>query len=65
MYTRRNSQIYKGVNMNDFQLILSSTWQLMSTEFTIYGFTISYAEVYLFSIISGLTAYAIFKILWG
>lgn len=50
--------------MNDYQYILARTWELMNTRFTIYGFTLSYGEAYLFSIIASLTAYAIFKILW-
>ena len=51
--------------MNDFQNIMLSVWNLMCTEFTVYGFTISYGQLYLFSLLSGLVAIALFKILWG
>ena len=51
--------------MNDFQTVMSYAWQLMSIQFTIYGFTISFAQVFLFTILSSLVAYAIFRILWG
>lgn len=51
--------------MNDFQTILSATWNIFNTEFTLYGFTLSYGKIYLFSLLIGLVAIAIFKILWG
>lgn len=51
--------------MNTFSTIMAAAWQIMNTEFTLYGFTLSYADVYLFSLLIGFVAYAIFKILWG
>lgn len=51
--------------MNDFQTIMLAAWNIMNIPITIYGFTITYGQVYLFSLISGLVAIAIFKILWG
>ena len=51
--------------MNDFANIMSAAWNLMCTEFTLYGFTISYGKMYLFSLISGLVILALFKYLWG
>ena len=51
--------------MNDFQTVMNAAWQLMSIQFTLYGFTISYGQVFLFTVLSSIVAYAIFKILWG
>lgn len=51
--------------MNDFQTVMNAAWQLMSIQFTLYGFTISYSQVFLFTVLSSIVAYAIFKILWG
>ena len=49
--------------MNDFQNIMLSAWNLINIEFTLYGFTLSYGKVFLFTILSSLLAYAIFKAL--
>lgn len=51
--------------MNDFQTIMQYAWNIMSIPITIYGFTFNYGQVYLFSLLGGLVAIAIFKILWG
>ena len=36
---------------NYFTQIMNSVWVLMSTEFTIYGFTLSYASVFCWSLL--------------
>lgn len=51
--------------MNNFQTVLSAAWSIMSIPITLYGFTFTYGEVYIFSLLSGLVAIAIFKYLWG
>lgn len=51
--------------MNDFQNIMQLAWQIMCTEFTLYGFTISYGGIFVFTLLSSLVATALFKYLWG
>ena len=38
-------------DVNNFQQIMSYTWDLFNTEFTIYGFTLSYAKVFCFTLL--------------
>lgn len=53
--------------MTDFAQYLIYAWQLMNTEFTIYGLTTSYGKLYLYSLFAGLliTALTIFFNLRG
>ena len=51
--------------MNNFQIVMSAAWNLMCTEFTLYGFTLSYGKIYLFSLLIGIVTLALFKMLWG
>lgn len=46
----------------DFGTILLAAWQIMNTEFTVYGLTTSYADLFLYSLLAGLfvTAVCIF-----
>lgn len=48
-----------------FQEVMSSLWQIMNIPITLYGFTLTMGEIYIFSIILGFVVYAVFKILWG
>jgi len=45
--------------ISDFQTTLSLAWDLMGLEFTIYGFTMSFREVFLWSGAAGLLMYFI------
>lgn len=45
--------------MNDYTYIFQKAWEMMSIEFTIYGFTISYAKVFIFSLLCILVLRAI------
>ena len=49
--------MYDG--MNAYGWIILKAWELMSIEFTINGFTISYAKVFLFSLLCTLCLRAI------
>lgn len=51
--------------MNYFEEIFSAVWQIMSIPITIYGFTFTYGQVYIFTTILIFVGIAIFKILWG
>lgn len=51
--------------MNYFQTVLAAAWSIMNIEITLYGFTFTYGQVYIFSLLSGIVALAIFKFLWG
>lgn len=48
--------------LSDFGSFISATVQLFSMEFTIYGFTFSFWEVFLFSIAAGIVAWILFKL---
>lgn len=45
--------------MNDYAYIFQKAWEMMSIEFNINGFTISYAKVFLFSLLCILVVRAI------
>lgn len=45
---------------NPYGYIIQKAWELMSIEFTINGFTISYAKVFCFSLLCILVLRAIF-----
>lgn len=49
--------------LNDFESILNEVWQLMNIEFTIYGFTLSYGQVFAFTLMSTFAMRALY-ILW-
>ena len=40
--------------LSDFGLALSAVWDFMGLEFTLYGFTFSFREIMLWSIVAGL-----------
>lgn len=40
--------------ISDFASVLSMAWNLFGMEFTLYGFTLSYKQVMLWSIAAGL-----------
>lgn len=40
--------------ISDFQQVLSAAWSLFGTEFTLYGFSLSFRQVLLWSIVAGL-----------
>lgn len=48
--------------ISDFGAMLSATLQLFSMEFTIYGFTFSLWEVFLFDIVAGIVAWILCRI---
>ncbi len=48
--------------MNDLQFVLSSAWDLFCMEFTIYGFTLSFKAIMLWSMVAGLVLYFIGRI---
>lgn len=49
---------------NYFMQIINIAWDIFNTEFTLYGFTLSYGKVFIFGLLAGLAARAI-SILWG
>lgn len=51
--------------MNYFQEIMITAWNIMNIPITLYGFTITFGQIYIFSLLTGLVAIALFKILWG
>lgn len=40
--------------LSDFTSTLSAAWDLLGMEFTLYGFTMSFKEVMLWSIVAGI-----------
>lgn len=48
--------------LSDFGAVVSATVQLFSIEFTIYGFTFSFWEVFLFSIAASVAAWFLGKL---
>lgn len=48
--------------LSDFGAVISATVQLFSVEFTIYGFTFSFWEVFLFSIAASIVAWFLGKL---
>lgn len=51
--------------ISDFGLIIEKTVQVFSIEFTIYGFTFSLWQVFLFDIAAGIVAWVIGRWLLG
>lgn len=51
--------------ISDFGAMISATLQLFSVEFTLYGFTFSFWEVFLFSIAAGITVWILAHIFLG
>lgn len=49
--------------LNYFQIIFRAAWDLMSTEFTIYGFTITFSGIFCFILLSSFAMRALY-ILW-
>ena len=50
--------------MNDFAQVMLYAWNIMCTPFTLYGFDLSYGEIYLFSLLITLVAIGVFEFLW-
>lgn len=48
-----------------FGEVMTALWNVMQIPITLYGFTVTMGQLYLFSLIGGLVCYAVFKILWG
>ena len=48
--------------LSDFGLLIEKTVELFSIEFTIYGFTFSMWQVFLFDIAAGIVAWFIGKV---
>ncbi len=48
--------------LSDFGAFISATVKLFSMEFTIYGFTFSFWEVFLFGIAAGIVAWILAKL---
>ncbi len=48
--------------LSDFGAFISATVRLFSVEFTIYGFTFSFWEVFLFGIAAGIVAWILAKL---
>lgn len=48
--------------MTDFQLVLTAAWDIFTKEFTLYGITLSWAQVMLWSIVAGLIMWFIGRI---
>ncbi len=48
--------------LSDFGALISSTVQIFSIEFTIYGFTFSFWEVFLFSIAASIIGWFLAKL---
>lgn len=48
--------------ISDFGAMISATVQLFSVEFTIYGFTFSFWEVFLFSIAASIVVWILARI---
>ena len=44
----------------DYSFVFQKAWEIMSIEFTINGFTTSYAEIFVFSLLVILVVRAIF-----
>lgn len=44
----------------DYSVVFQKAWEIMSIEFTINGFTTSYAEIFIFSLLVILVVRAIF-----
>lgn len=40
--------------ISDLQQVLTTTWSLLGLEFSLYGFTLSFRQVLLWSIVAGL-----------
>lgn len=55
--------MYEGVNA--YGWIISKAWEMMCIEFTINGFTISYGQVYVFSLLVILVLRGIFFYLFN
>lgn len=51
--------------ISDFGAMITATVQLFSLELTIYGFTFSFWQVFLFSIAAGIVAWILAQIFLG
>lgn len=50
---------------NDFARIMELAWNLMCTELTLYGFTFSYGQIFIYLLLTILVCRGIFYYLWG
>lgn len=53
-----------SVAPTDFAIVMQKAWELMCTEFTIYGLTTSFGAFYLFSLLCSIILFALFHFLW-
>lgn len=51
--------------MGDLKYIFGPLLELMKHEFTVYGFTLSFWQIFLFSIIIGFVGSALYKLFGG
>lgn len=51
--------------MEDFEKILESVIKLLTIEFNVYGFSISFWQIFLFSIVAGFVGSALYKLFGG
>ena len=51
--------------MEDFEAVFASIWQLFDIPMTLYGFTFSFAQVFVFSIVASIIFGAIGWFFWG
>lgn len=51
--------------ISDFAFVLSAAWDLLGMEFTLYGFTMSFKSIMLWSIVAGLLFWFIGRLFDG
>ena len=51
--------------IGDFVALLSGTYQLFTHDFTLYGFTFSFWQVFLFSAVSGIIGKILAEVFFG
>ena len=51
--------------IEDIGLVLSAVMQLFKLEFTLYGFTFSWWEVFVFSIVAGIIGWILWEVFCG
>ena len=51
--------------INDLALTLSMAWDLLGTEFTLYGFTMSFKSIMLWSIVASIVIWFIGRLFDG
>ena len=51
--------------MGDLTALLTDTYQLFTHDFTLYGFTFSFWQVFLFSAVSGIVGKILAEVVFG